>query len=64
MFFLEGGYFVRFSFSKLFSGAIIQFKLYAVQFEEDYDYIRPIYYFMWLLMILCTRPILSLLLSQ
>lgn len=25
-------------------------------FEEDYDYIRPIYYFVWLLMILCTQP--------
>lgn len=37
-------------------GTITQFKLYALQFEEDYDHIRPIYYFMWLLMILCTQP--------
>lgn len=55
-FFLGGGNLSALAFSKLCRGTITQFKLYAVQFEEDYDYIRPIYYFMWLLMILCTQP--------
>ena len=45
-----------FAFGELCRGTITQFKPYAVQFEEDYDYIGPIYYFMWLLMILCTQP--------
>lgn len=49
-------FFLLWVFSKLCRRNITQFKLYAVQFEQDYDYIRPIYYFMWLLMILCTQP--------
>lgn len=55
-FFLFFFVFSALAFSKLCSGNITQFKLYTVQFEEDYDVIRPIYYFMWLLMILCTQP--------
>lgn len=54
--FFRGGNLSALAFSELSRGTITQFKLYAVHFEEDYDDIGPIYYFTWLLMILCTQP--------
>lgn len=41
--------------SQLGRATVTQPELYAPQFGEDYDYISSIYYFMWLLMILCAR---------
>lgn len=40
MFFFSQGNLPALALSKLRRGTITQFKLYAVQFEEDYDYIR------------------------